>query len=172
SSKLHHTTPPLSPFDSYPPVSRETRESSVIEVALFLPLCEAKPLMIRDPLIEGATQLFINGEPRDGSSAKRIPQINPATEEVFTEVAAAALKDVEAAVEGAQRAFAQTWRDLSPRKRTDILFNIARLIRENTEPLAQLESRNIGKPITDARDEVQLGARVFEYYAGAVTKLF
>jgi len=128
--------------------------------------------MIRDPLIEGATQLFINGEPRDGSGGKRIPQINPATEEVFAEVAAAALKDVEAAVEGAQRAFAQTWRDLSPRKRTDILFNIARLIRENTEPLAQLESRNIGKPITDARDEVQLGARVFEYYAGAVTKLF
>ena len=38
--------------------------------------------------------------------------------------------------------------------------------------LAQLECRNIGKPISDARDEVELGARVFEYYAGAIGKFF
>jgi betaine-aldehyde dehydrogenase len=119
-----------------------------------------------------STQLFINGELRDSSRSKGIPQTNPATEEVFAEVAAAGLPDLELAVEGAQRAFTQSWRDLAPRKRTDILFSIARLIRENCEPLAQLESRNIGKPIIDARDEVQLGARVFEYYAGAVTKFF
>src|ERR1043166_2968178 len=110
-----------------------------------------------------STQLFINGELRDSSRSKRIPQTNPATEEVFAEVAAAGLPDLELAVEGAQRAFTQSWRDLAPRKRTDILFSIARLIRENCEPLAQLESRNIGKPIIDARDEIQLGARVFAY---------
>jgi len=118
------------------------------------------------------TKLFINGQTRDCSDGKRIPQINPATEEVFIEVAAATLTDVGVAVEGAHRAFIQSWRDLTPRKRTDLLFNIARLIRENAETLAQLECRNIGKPISDARDEVELGARVFEYYAGAVSKFF
>src|SRR2546426_9036588 len=123
-------------------------------------------------MTEIASKLFINGAARDCSDGKRIPQINPATEEVFAEVSAATMADVAAAVEGAQRAFTQGWRDLPPGKRAETLFNIARVIRENTETLAQLECRNIGKPISDARDEVQLGARVFEYYAGAVSKFY
>lgn len=118
------------------------------------------------------TQLFLNGKLRDAADGSTSPQTNPATEEVFAEVAAAGLPDVEVAVTGAQKAFAEGWRDLTPRARTDILFAIARIIREQAEPLAQLESRNVGKPICDARDEIQLGARVFEYYAGAVTKFF
>ncbi len=118
------------------------------------------------------TQLFIDGRLRDSRDGKRIPQINPATEGIFAEVAEASVTDMQEAVEGAQRAFDQTWRDLTPRQRTDILFAIARLIRENAEPFAQLECRNVGKPISDARDEIELGARIFEYYAGAVTKFF
>ena len=120
--------------------------------------------------VSGPTELFVNGELRASKDGKRIPQLNPATEEVFAEVAAASRADVDVAVEGAQRAFVEGWRDLTPRRRTEILFNIARLIREKSEPLAQLESRNIGKPITDARDEAGLGARVFEYYAGAISR--
>jgi len=119
-----------------------------------------------------ATQLFLNGESRHSSDGKQIPQTNPATEEVFAEVAAATAADICMAVDGAHQAFLKGWRDLTPRKRTDVLFNIARAIRENAEALAQLECRNIGKPISDARDEIELGARVFEYYAGAVTKFF
>ena len=94
--------------------------------------------------------------------------INPATEEVFTEVAAAATADAHAAVESAQRAWEGGWRTLAPGKRAEILFNIARVLREHLEELAQLECANIGKPISDARDEIGLGARVFEYYAGAI----
>ena len=116
--------------------------------------------------------LFINGEYRDCASGKRIAQTNPATEEVFAEVASAGTPEVEAGVQGAHDAFTREWRDLTPRKRTDILFNIARGIRSRAEELAQLECRNIGKPISDARDEIELGARIFEYYAGGVTRLF
>ena len=118
------------------------------------------------------TQLFINGKFCDGAGGWRLPQINPATGEVFAEVAAAGLREVNEAVEGAHEAFLKSWRDLIPRKRTDILFQIARVIRENSETLAQLECRNVGKPIADARDEIELGARVFEYYAGAIGKFF
>jgi betaine-aldehyde dehydrogenase len=118
------------------------------------------------------TRLFLNGEFRNSRDGKTIPQTNPTTEETFCEVTAATVHDVQDAVEGAQRSFERGWRDLSPRQRTDILFNIARVIRENLEALAELESRNIGKPISDARDEIGLGARVFEYYAGAITKFF
>jgi acyl-CoA reductase-like NAD-dependent aldehyde dehydrogenase len=116
--------------------------------------------------------LFVDGEFRDCDSRKRIPQINPATGETFAEVAAAGQAELEAAVHGAHHAFTREWRDLTPRKRTDVLYKVAHAIRAHAEELAQLESRNIGKPISDARDEVELGARIFEYYAGGITRLF
>jgi betaine-aldehyde dehydrogenase len=116
------------------------------------------------------TQLFINGSFSAGHSPKRLSQIDPATEETFVEVEAASVEDIDAAAAGAQRAFESTWRDMTPGKRTEVLFKIAYAIRSHAESLAQLESRNIGKPIGDARDEVALGARIFEFYAGAVTK--
>jgi betaine-aldehyde dehydrogenase len=116
------------------------------------------------------TRLFIDGEYCASSSGQVTPLVNPATEEIWCEVAAADVSDVERAVLGAQRAFERVWRDMLPTQRAGILFTIARLIREHLEELAALEVRNIGKPISDARDEVELGARTFEYYAGAITK--
>lgn len=117
-------------------------------------------------------QLFIDGASRDAASGKRTKLINPATEEQVAEVAAADVIDVNSAVESAHRAWESGWRDLTPGKRSEILFNVARALRENLEVLAQLEMLQIGKPISDARDEVALGARVFEFYAGAVTRIY
>src|SRR6266567_9363973 len=116
------------------------------------------------------SQLFIDGASRNSSSGRRIALINPATEASFIEVAAADVADVNRAVESAHRAWESGWRDLTPGKRSEILFNVSRVLRENLEEIAQLETLHIGKPITDARDEGALGARVFEYYAGAITK--
>jgi betaine-aldehyde dehydrogenase len=118
------------------------------------------------------TRPFIDGEFRDGVGAAPVRMINPATEEPWAEVASADGRGVERAVAGAKRAFEQTWRDLAPGKRAEVLFAVARLIRQNAEELARLDVRSVGKPIADARDEVALGARVFEYYAGAVGKFF
>jgi acyl-CoA reductase-like NAD-dependent aldehyde dehydrogenase len=118
------------------------------------------------------TELFIDGAYRKAGSGKITKLINPATEEPFAEVAAADVSDISAAVESAQRAWESGWRDLNPGKRSEILFNVARVLRENLEQIAQLEMLQIGKPISDARDEAALGARVFEYYAGAVTKFY
>jgi betaine-aldehyde dehydrogenase len=114
--------------------------------------------------------LFVDGACRNSASGNRTPLINPATEEAFVEVAAADVADVNAAVESAQRAYESGWRDLAPGKREAVLHAIARKLREHLEEIAQLETLHIGKPVSDARDEAGLGARVFEYYAGAVTK--
>ncbi len=116
------------------------------------------------------TQLFIDGAFRDSKSGRRTTLINPATEAPLCEVAAADVAEVNAAVDSAQRAWESGWRDLAPGKRATILFNIASKLRENLEELAQLEMQQIGKPISDARDEIGLGARVFEYYAGAISR--
>jgi betaine-aldehyde dehydrogenase len=117
--------------------------------------------------METPTKPFINGQPCDGGGGRH-GLVNPATEETWCEVSHADAGDVERAVRGAADAFA-SWRDLAPNRRAQIMFNIARLIRERQEELAQLEMRNIGKPISDARDEIGLGARIFEYYAGAIS---
>jgi acyl-CoA reductase-like NAD-dependent aldehyde dehydrogenase len=116
------------------------------------------------------SKLFINGESCRSTDGESISQINPATEEVIAEVSAASLADVHTAVKGAQKAFVQVWRDFNAQKRADLLFAIAGAIREHAEPLAKLECRNVGKPISDARREAALAARVFEYYAGAISK--
>src|SRR2546422_11351902 len=108
------------------------------------------------------TQLIIDGAERAASDARTLPLINPATEETFCEVAAASLDDVNAAVSGAQRTFEQGWRDLIPAHRAALLFKIASLIRANLEELAQLEMRNIGKPITEAREQIGWGAMIFD----------
>jgi betaine-aldehyde dehydrogenase len=118
------------------------------------------------------SRLFINGKFCDAGSGKVSSLVNPANEELLGEVAAADERDVEKAVAGAQRAYEQVWRDMPPGQRTELLFRLAGLLRQNAEELAQLEMLNIGKPISDARDEVGLGARTFEYYAGAVTKFY
>lgn len=116
------------------------------------------------------TQLLINGQWRPASTGAVTRLIDPATEEEIAQVASAELSDVAAAVEGAQASFVAGWRDLAPGKRAELLFKVAQLIRARLEDLAQLECRNIGKPISDARDEIGLGARIFEYYAGAISR--
>ncbi len=116
------------------------------------------------------TQLFIDGVSRAASDHRTTPVVNPATEEIFCEAASATTGDADAAITGAHRTFEQSWRDYAPGKRAEVLFRIARVLREHAEELSQLESLSIGKPIADARDEVAMGARAFEYYAGAVSK--
>lgn len=113
---------------------------------------------------------FIDGEYRSSGTEERTKLVNPANGETFAEVENAGSELVNLAIESAHRAWQEKWRDFSPGKRTEVLFAIARGIRDRAEELAQAERTNIGKPISDARDEIGLGARVFEYYAGAITK--
>jgi betaine-aldehyde dehydrogenase len=116
---------------------------------------------------------FIDGKFKPaGGGARPIVITNPATEDAWHEVAAATPADADVAVRGAHRAFEQSWRDMKPGKRAEILFAVTKAIRDHAEELAQLDLKSVGKPITDARDEVLLGARIFEYYAGAVGKFF
>jgi len=115
---------------------------------------------------------FINGKssaPREGG---RMPLTDPANEAPLAEVGAAGPGEIEEAIAGAQRAYESGWRDLAPGKRAEILFAVAAKLRQHAIEIANLDMRNVGKPISDALDEAALGARVFEYYAGAVSKFF
>jgi len=115
------------------------------------------------------TQPFVDGEYRPRPASGALQLVNPATEQVIAEVAAVDPTAAAAAIESAFRAWESGWCDLAPGRRAEVLFNVARVLREHAEELAALETMNVGKPIADARDEVALGARVFEYYAGAIS---
>ena len=97
--------------------------------------------------------------------------IEPATGERLTSIEQATAEDVDRAVRGGHKAF-QSWSKTNPRERGRILLRLSALIRENADELARAESRNVGKPIRDSRDEVALAADCFEYYAGTTNKIF
>jgi len=112
---------------------------------------------------------FIDGS--DAGTASPRPLVNPATEEHCAEVVPAGAAEVEAAVAGADRAYRGGWRDIAPGKRAAILRAVAAAIREHVDELGKLDTMQMGKPIMDAVDEADTAAGVFEYYAGAVTRL-
>ena len=116
--------------------------------------------------------LFINGEFVEPQSGAFFKTVNPATEEVLSEVADAGQADVDAAVKAARRAYDKTWSRMSGKDRGKYLFRIARLIQERSRELAVLESIDNGKPIRESRDvDLPLVAAHFFYYAGWADKL-
>jgi acyl-CoA reductase-like NAD-dependent aldehyde dehydrogenase len=96
--------------------------------------------------------------------------LEPATEEVMAELPQAGPEEADAAIARARAAF-PAWRAVAPADRAQLLRRLAAGVRERADGLARLESRNVGKPISDARGEVAMVADVFEYYAGAPERL-
>lgn len=115
--------------------------------------------------------LHINGERVESSTGKTFPTYNPATGEVIGQVAEASTEDVERAVAAARSALEGAWAKVSPAKRTRMLMGLADLLRQRIGELSELETRNSGKPISWSKGEIMHAAEVFEYYAGAATKL-
>jgi acyl-CoA reductase-like NAD-dependent aldehyde dehydrogenase len=96
--------------------------------------------------------------------------LEPATEAVLQEIPRADAADVDRAVERAAAAFG-AWRAVTPSDRAAQLRAISEIVREHREELAQLEARNAGKPIGDARGEMDMVAQVFNYYSGSPERL-
>jgi acyl-CoA reductase-like NAD-dependent aldehyde dehydrogenase len=97
--------------------------------------------------------------------------VNPATEEPIAELESAGVEETDRAVAAATAAF-PAWRAVAPADRARLLRRLAGAVEEHGEELALLETRNVGKPIGDARGEVGMVADVFHFYAGAVDKLY
>jgi len=94
----------------------------------------------------------------------------PATEQVLTELPRAGVEEADEAISRANAAF-PGWKDVAPGDRAKLLRRLARALEGKVEELAQLEARNVGKPISDARGEVGSVVDVFDYYAGAPERL-
>jgi aldehyde dehydrogenase (NAD+) len=122
--------------------------------------------------IQPSYGLFIGGEMVEPIDGTRFKTVNPATEEVLSEVVAAGPQDVDRAVEAARAAYDGAWSRLSGRDRGKYLYRLARIVQERSRELAVLESIDNGKPIRESRDvDVPLVAAHFFYYAGWADKL-
>ena len=114
--------------------------------------------------------LHIGGTERPAADGATAPVENPATGEVFAEVAVGTAADVDDAVATAREAFLD-WRATPPEERGRIVAGVADEIRAAHEELAALETRDQGKPLAQARSDFEGAARYFEYYGGAADKL-
>ncbi|BBM87565.1 aldehyde dehydrogenase family protein [Candidatus Uabimicrobium amorphum] len=117
-------------------------------------------------------KMFINGDYQE-KGTRRIPVINPATEEQINTVPDACLEDVNSAVECAYEAFCnKIWRSYTPTKREECILQLATLMEENKEELAMLIVCENGKLVKDALREVANSIRFTRYMAGWATKVY
>jgi aldehyde dehydrogenase (NAD+) len=116
--------------------------------------------------------LFIDGKWVAPSSKKYFNTINPATEEVLSEIAYANEKDVDLAVKAARKAYTNVWSKMPAWERAKYIYRIARLMQERAREFAVIESLDAGKTIRESRDiDIPLACNHFFYYAGWADKL-
>jgi 1-pyrroline dehydrogenase len=99
-----------------------------------------------------------------------IDVINPATAETIGAVPNMTADEVDAVVERAKQALPE-WLDATPKERSELLYKLAQILEDNAEELAQIESRNVGKPLMVSRDEMPFSADNLRFFAGAARNL-
>ncbi len=116
-------------------------------------------------------QHFIDGQWCAPESGETLAVIDPSDGEPFAQIARGNAADIDAAVSAARHAFDGAWGALAAAERGRLLYRLAALVTEQREALAQLEARDTGKPLKQARGDAAALARYFEFYAGAADKL-
>ena len=117
-------------------------------------------------------RLYIGGEWIPPHSGRAIASIDPTTEEVWAEVAEADEQDVDKAVAAARDAMQGPWtKKITATQRGALIYKLAELIRRDTARLAELETRDNGKPLRDTTAEVQRAFDWLVYFAGAADKI-
>src|SRR5919201_3188177 len=109
---------------------------------------------------------FVGGEWVDSAGGETMEVLNPATGEVIAEVASSTAEDADRAVAAAKKAFPE-WREATPGERAELLLQLADVIEQNADELAEIESRNVGKPLSYAKDEMPVSVDNIRFFAGA-----
>lgn len=114
---------------------------------------------------------LIEGKHVAAADGGRTPVEDPATGRIIGSIPAGTAADVDKAVESARSSVRDgRWSGLSGNERGDVLRSIGRLIRENADELAHVETLDTGHPLGDSRFDVEDTAAHFEYYAGLAGK--
>ncbi|MCX4430705.1 MULTISPECIES: aldehyde dehydrogenase family protein [Streptomyces] len=121
--------------------------------------------------LTSSVPLVLGDQLTDASNGATFETVNPADGSVIAKVAEATVDDVARAVEAA-RAGAKAWQRMRPSQRTRLMLRYAALIEANKERLAELQTRDMGKPIREsAKIDLPVMVETVEYFAGLVTKI-
>lgn len=113
-------------------------------------------------------KLYIGGRYVDSSSGETLQSINPADGEVLANIQRASQDDVERAVASAEQG-QKVWAAMTSMQRSRILRRAVDILRERNDELAELETLDTGKPLSETRYvDIVTGADVLEYYAGLI----
>ena len=115
------------------------------------------------------TEILIGGSWR--KTKRTLPVEDPSTGEVFTQIGRGAANEIDAAVTAAQSALEGDWGRTTATERGRILTRIGRLVETRVEELTALEARDVGKPLTQAKNDAAALARYMEFYGGAADKV-
>ena len=115
-------------------------------------------------------KMLINGQPADASGGKEFEVINPANGELVDRVPLGDREDVRRAIDAADEA-AGKWSAMTARERGKILFKAAEIARSRVNDLGALLTTEQGKPLREARDEIQGFANILEFYASVAGSL-
>ena len=113
---------------------------------------------------------YVGGEWLDAVEGGTMAVLNPATGETIAEVPRGTQADVDRAVASA-KAVLPAWLDTTPAERQALLLRLADLLDEHAEELARIESQNVGKPLSSARDEMPVCSDNLRFFAGAARVL-
>lgn len=117
-------------------------------------------------------RLLIDGRHVESVSGRSFRTLDPATEEVIATIAEGNAADVDRAVAAARRAFEGPWSTMRPAERGQILFRLVELMKQHADELAELESRDAGKPIAAVlRQDLPAAIDTLTYYAGWADKI-
>jgi aldehyde dehydrogenase (NAD+) len=116
--------------------------------------------------------LIIDGNKAAASDGQTFDVYDPSSGDALATVAKATKIDVDRAVNAAHNALeSNAWGGAPPAERGRVMIRIAQTLRDRAEELATLESRDNGKPLKQARTDVQVAARYFEFFAGIADKI-
>ena len=118
-----------------------------------------------------ASTIFVDGAFSAAASGETLPVVDPATGESIGAISAGGAHDVDRAVRSATAAFEGEWGRLGAAERGRLLARFGDTIAQHADRLAQIESQDTGKPISQARADVTAAVRYFEFYAGGADKL-
>lgn len=117
-------------------------------------------------------RMYINGEWVESVEGGTIDVFNPSDGEKIAEIPRGKKEDVDRAVQAAASAFrGSDWRKVKAFERGEILFEVAERLKANRDELAELESIDVGKPISQGYADVDAAIRYFRFYGGAADKV-
>lgn len=118
-----------------------------------------------------SSQCLIGGKWVAGITGETLPVEDPSTGLEIGRIARAGSADIDRAVEAAGAARNGEWGAMTAAERGRLLTKIGRAVEAQTEWLAMLEAHDVGKPLTQARNDAKALARYLEFYGGAADKL-